>query len=118
MRRIAISGGAPVVIAKMEEGAGGFVGTTLGMSWGADNTILYSATSGIFSTGLDWMRSLRRDAPTRVRVPHGGDGLRHQVDGGRVLRNQAEIGFCGANNGDTAFFQAAHLVSPAGVKTG
>ena len=51
LRRIAISGGAPVVIAKTQEGAGS--GNIAGASWGADNTILYSMSSGISRVSAD-----------------------------------------------------------------
>ena len=51
VRRIATSGGAPVVIAKVQEGAQ--TGGISGASWGADNTILYSMSSGIWRVSAD-----------------------------------------------------------------
>jgi eukaryotic-like serine/threonine-protein kinase len=50
VRRISISGGAPVVIATITEGRGT---SASGASWGADNTILYSVDSGIWRVPAD-----------------------------------------------------------------
>ena len=50
VRRISISGGAPIVIATITEGRGT---SASGASWGADNTILYSVDSGIWRVPAD-----------------------------------------------------------------
>jgi|KBSSwiStaDraftv2_1062776.scaffolds.fasta_scaffold02454_14 serine/threonine-protein kinase len=51
VRRIATSGGAPVVIAEVQEG--GQTGGMSGASWGADNAILYSQSAGIWRVSAD-----------------------------------------------------------------
>ena len=50
VRRISLSGGAPVAIAKITEGRGT---SSSGLSWEADNTILYSVDSGIWRVPAD-----------------------------------------------------------------
>jgi serine/threonine-protein kinase len=79
VRRIAIGGGAPVVIAKTEvEGPGGLSGA----SWGTNNTILFSAISGI------WRVSAEGDTPERVISAREGESMgspRLLPDGDSVL---------------------------------
>ena len=72
------------------------------------------------------MRDLRRGGEEAVDVgelqarvvERAHRGLRHQVERARVRRDQAEIGFGGADDRDAAFLEAAHFAPSAGVNTG
>jgi serine/threonine-protein kinase len=67
LRRVAIRGGAPVVVAKTDQGAA--IGGLAGASWGADNTILFSMISGI------WRVSANGGTPELVIAAKKGESI-------------------------------------------